>query len=83
MARTVEIRVQARTPRRRGSAKRGRFPLALRSAGQRMRQGQEADLALLEGMPGVQTSDGVVRVGEDLMTRHQRPGDQTATGFPY
>lgn len=30
--------------------------------------GQEADLALLEGLPGVESEDGVVEVGPDLMT---------------
>ncbi|GAA1684910.1 NAD(P)-binding protein [Nonomuraea maheshkhaliensis] len=30
--------------------------------------GQEADLALLEGLPGVESEDGVVKVGPDLMT---------------
>src|SRR3954453_21832052 len=32
--------------------------------------GQEADLGLLEGLDGVEISDGLVRVGEDLMTGH-------------
>jgi 2-oxoacid:acceptor oxidoreductase delta subunit (pyruvate/2-ketoisovalerate family) len=30
--------------------------------------GQEADLALLEGVPGIETDDGVVRVGPNMMT---------------
>jgi NADPH-dependent glutamate synthase beta subunit-like oxidoreductase len=30
--------------------------------------GQDADLSLLEGIPGVDASDGVVQVGENLMT---------------
>jgi 2-oxoacid:acceptor oxidoreductase delta subunit (pyruvate/2-ketoisovalerate family) len=30
--------------------------------------GQQADLALLEGVPGVEFTDGVVQVGADLMT---------------
>ena len=30
--------------------------------------GQEADLRLLEGLPGIEVEDGVVRVGTDLMT---------------
>jgi NADPH-dependent glutamate synthase beta subunit-like oxidoreductase len=49
--------------------------------------GQEADLALLDGVPGVETSDGVVHVGEDLMTGHpgifaggdMAPGERTVT----
>jgi 2-oxoacid:acceptor oxidoreductase delta subunit (pyruvate/2-ketoisovalerate family) len=32
--------------------------------------GQEADLRLLEGVPGVAAAGGVVEVGEDLMTGH-------------
>jgi NADPH-dependent glutamate synthase beta subunit-like oxidoreductase len=32
--------------------------------------GQEADLGLLDGVPGVQTVDGVVQVGPDMMTGH-------------
>jgi NADPH-dependent glutamate synthase beta subunit-like oxidoreductase len=32
--------------------------------------GQEADLALLEGVPGVEVHDGVVQVGPDMMTGH-------------
>jgi NADPH-dependent glutamate synthase beta subunit-like oxidoreductase len=32
--------------------------------------GQEADLGLLERLPGVEFDDGVVRVGPDLMTGH-------------
>jgi len=32
--------------------------------------GQEADLALLEGVTGIETEDGVVRVGPNLMTGH-------------
>jgi 2-oxoacid:acceptor oxidoreductase delta subunit (pyruvate/2-ketoisovalerate family) len=32
--------------------------------------GQEADLALLADVPGIETEDGVVRVGPDLMTGH-------------
>ncbi len=30
--------------------------------------GQEADLALLEGVPGIEVDDGVVRVGPNMMT---------------
>jgi 2-oxoacid:acceptor oxidoreductase delta subunit (pyruvate/2-ketoisovalerate family) len=32
--------------------------------------GQEADLALLDGVSGIETDDGVVRVGPNLMTGH-------------
>jgi 2-oxoacid:acceptor oxidoreductase delta subunit (pyruvate/2-ketoisovalerate family) len=32
--------------------------------------GQESDLALLEGVPGIEVEDTVVRVGPDLMTGH-------------
>ncbi|MGI8335802.1 NAD(P)-binding protein [Actinomadura scrupuli] len=32
--------------------------------------GQEADLSLLDGIPGVQRAGGTVRVGDDLMTGH-------------
>jgi NADPH-dependent glutamate synthase beta subunit-like oxidoreductase len=32
--------------------------------------GQEADLALLEGVAGIEVSDGVVEVGENMMTGH-------------
>lgn len=32
--------------------------------------GQESDLALLEGVPGIEVDDGVVRVGPNLMTGH-------------
>ncbi len=32
--------------------------------------GQEADLSLLDGVPGLETSDGVVQVGPDMMTGH-------------
>ena len=32
--------------------------------------GQEADLSLLDGVPGLEIDDGVVRVGPDLMTGH-------------
>jgi 2-oxoacid:acceptor oxidoreductase delta subunit (pyruvate/2-ketoisovalerate family) len=32
--------------------------------------GQESDLALLDGVPGIETADGVVSVGPDLMTGH-------------
>jgi 2-oxoacid:acceptor oxidoreductase delta subunit (pyruvate/2-ketoisovalerate family) len=32
--------------------------------------GQEADLALLDGVSGIETEDGVVRVGPNLMTGH-------------
>jgi 2-oxoacid:acceptor oxidoreductase delta subunit (pyruvate/2-ketoisovalerate family) len=32
--------------------------------------GQESDLALLDGVPGIEASDGVVRVGPNLMTGH-------------
>jgi 2-oxoacid:acceptor oxidoreductase delta subunit (pyruvate/2-ketoisovalerate family) len=49
--------------------------------------GQEAELALLDGVPGVTISDGVVQVGGDLMTGHPGifaggdmvPADRTAT----
>ncbi len=33
--------------------------------------GQEADLALLEGVPGIEVSDGVVEVGPNMMTGHE------------
>jgi NADPH-dependent glutamate synthase beta subunit-like oxidoreductase len=33
--------------------------------------GQEADLSLLEGVPGLEVEDGVVRVGPDMMTGHE------------
>ncbi|HEV2451571.1 MAG TPA: NAD(P)-binding protein [Streptosporangiaceae bacterium] len=33
--------------------------------------GQQAELALLDGVPGIEVDDGVVRVGEDLMTGYQ------------
>lgn len=33
--------------------------------------GQESDLSLLEGVPGVKSSDGVVSVGPDMMTGHE------------
>jgi 2-oxoacid:acceptor oxidoreductase delta subunit (pyruvate/2-ketoisovalerate family) len=32
--------------------------------------GQESDLALLDGVPGIEVEDGVVEVGADLMTGH-------------
>ncbi len=32
--------------------------------------GQEAELSLLDGVPGISIADGVVRVGPDLMTGH-------------
>jgi 2-oxoacid:acceptor oxidoreductase delta subunit (pyruvate/2-ketoisovalerate family) len=32
--------------------------------------GQEADLSLLEGVPGIEVEGGVVEVGQDLMTGH-------------
>jgi 2-oxoacid:acceptor oxidoreductase delta subunit (pyruvate/2-ketoisovalerate family) len=32
--------------------------------------GQESDLSLLEGVPGIDVEDGVVQVGPDLMTGH-------------
>jgi 2-oxoacid:acceptor oxidoreductase delta subunit (pyruvate/2-ketoisovalerate family) len=32
--------------------------------------GQEADLSLLDGVPGIEVEDGVVRVGPDLQTGH-------------
>jgi len=32
--------------------------------------GQEADLSLLEGVPGLEVADGVVKVGQDMMTGH-------------
>jgi 2-oxoacid:acceptor oxidoreductase delta subunit (pyruvate/2-ketoisovalerate family) len=32
--------------------------------------GQEADLSLLDGVPGIEVEDGVVQVGADLMTGH-------------
>jgi Pyruvate/2-oxoacid:ferredoxin oxidoreductase delta subunit len=32
--------------------------------------GQEADLSLLDGVPGIEIEDGVVQVGPDLMTGH-------------
>jgi 2-oxoacid:acceptor oxidoreductase delta subunit (pyruvate/2-ketoisovalerate family) len=49
--------------------------------------GQEAELALLDGVPGITTSDGVVEVGADLMTGHPGifaggdmvPAERTAT----
>ncbi len=49
--------------------------------------GQEAELALLDGVPGITISDGVVQVGADLMTGHPGifaggdmvPADRTAT----
>ncbi len=34
--------------------------------------GQKAELSLLDGVPGVTISDGVVQIGRDLMTG--RPG---------
>ena len=49
--------------------------------------GQEAELALLDGVPGVTIADGVVQVGADLMTGHPGifaggdmvPAERTAT----
>ena len=49
--------------------------------------GQEADLRLLEGVPGIESDRGVVRVGPDLMTGHPGifaggdmvPDERTAT----
>ncbi len=49
--------------------------------------GQEAELALLDGVPGIAASGGVVEVGADLMTGHAGifaggdmvPDDRTAT----
>lgn len=32
--------------------------------------GQDVDLTLLDGVPGIEETDGVVRVGPDLMTGH-------------
>jgi NADPH-dependent glutamate synthase beta subunit-like oxidoreductase len=32
--------------------------------------GQEADLSLLDGVPGLEVEDGVVKVGPDMMTGH-------------
>jgi NADPH-dependent glutamate synthase beta subunit-like oxidoreductase len=32
--------------------------------------GQECDLSLVEGVPGIEVVDGVVQVGDDLMTGH-------------
>ena len=32
--------------------------------------GQDVDLSLLEGVPGLEVADGVVRVGPDMMTGH-------------
>jgi 2-oxoacid:acceptor oxidoreductase delta subunit (pyruvate/2-ketoisovalerate family) len=33
--------------------------------------GQETDLALLDGVPGLEVDDGVVQVGPDMMTGHE------------
>ena len=33
--------------------------------------GQEADLSLIEGVPGIEVSDGVVEVGPNMMTGHE------------
>jgi NADPH-dependent glutamate synthase beta subunit-like oxidoreductase len=33
--------------------------------------GQECDLSLVEGVPGIEVDDGVVKVGEDLMTGYE------------
>ncbi len=33
--------------------------------------GQEADLSLLDGIPGIEVADGVVAVGPDMMTGHE------------
>ena len=49
--------------------------------------GQEAELSLLDGVPGVTIADGVVQVGSDLMTGHPGifaggdmvPADRTVT----
>ncbi len=49
--------------------------------------GQEAELALLDGVPGISVSDGVVQIGADLMTGHPGifaggdmvPAERTAT----
>jgi NADPH-dependent glutamate synthase beta subunit-like oxidoreductase len=49
--------------------------------------GQQADLSLLEGVPGVEITDGTVQVGPDLMTGHPGifaggdmiPADRTVT----
>ncbi|MFI7680126.1 NAD(P)-binding protein [Actinophytocola sp. NPDC049390] len=49
--------------------------------------GQNADLALLSGVPGVEVADGVMRVGTDFMTGHPGvfaggdmvPADRTVT----
>jgi 2-oxoacid:acceptor oxidoreductase delta subunit (pyruvate/2-ketoisovalerate family) len=49
--------------------------------------GQETDLSLLDDEPAIAIADGVVQVGEDLMTGHQGifaggdmiPGDRTVT----
>ena len=49
--------------------------------------GQEADLSLLDGVPGLEVEDGVVRVGPDMMTGHPGifaggdmvPADRTVT----
>lgn len=49
--------------------------------------GQDSDLSLLEGLAGIVIDDGVVRVGEDMMTGHagvfaggdMTPADRTVT----
>ena len=49
--------------------------------------GQDVDLALLDGVPGLEIEDGVVKVGPDMMTGHRGifaggdmvPGERTAT----
>jgi 2-oxoacid:acceptor oxidoreductase delta subunit (pyruvate/2-ketoisovalerate family) len=49
--------------------------------------GQQSDLTLLEGVPGIETEDGVVQVGPDLMTGYPRvfaggdmvPAERTVT----
>ncbi|HEY7753431.1 MAG TPA: NAD(P)-binding protein [Steroidobacteraceae bacterium] len=49
--------------------------------------GQDVDLALLDGVPGLEVRDGVVRVGPDMMTGHRGifaggdmvPGERTVT----
>ena len=49
--------------------------------------GQSADLTLLDGVPGITATDGVVKVGPDLMTGHPGifaggdmvPGERTVT----
>ena len=38
--------------------------------------GQETDLSLLDGVPGIEVEDGVVKVGPNMMTGH--PGSSPA-----